>query len=261
MVTRDSRSSHHATVVSGLESTNVVAALGIYLSACVATAIRVNLEIALDLLGTRPNDIDQLTRGIDAVVGHDNNIAAILKETRRDPWITEGISHLCAMVSRDIANLGPPGRIEAVTLVHPDVTEHGLDQLGIFHDGELGICVGEAKASDQDISGNLSDAATKFKEVELGRHDQDIRTTISYLRDSLSVELQQLITPTFWADNRAYQAYAAYPENGFDHRRKRPALGSLIGAPSSVNVICLSLQDYEAFFDDVADAMRLAIEP
>lgn len=262
-VTRDPRPSHHASVVSGLEDAPVIEALGIYLAGCVGTAIRVDLEIALDLLGNQPNEVAQLRRSVESIIGADNNVNENFKETRRDPWITEGIAHLCAMLSRDHVNLGPPGRIEAVTLVHPDVTEHGLDQLAIFHEAPvLGVSIGEAKASDQDIGGNLTEAAVKFREVEIGIHDPDIRTTINYLRGSLPQALQSLITQTFWSDRRTFQAYAAYPVNdGFDHRRARPALGALNGAPDTVNVVCLALDDYSQFFDDVADAIREAVEP
>jgi hypothetical protein len=260
-VTQETANSHVCTMVYGLEHPKPIQAIGIYLAACISTAIKANLEIALDLTGSSPNELTQLRNTVHRIIGPDNQISNIEKETRRNPWITEGLAHLCAMLSRKQQFLFPAGRIEALNLVHSDVTDHGLDHFGIFHRSKkLGVSIGECKTSDKDISGNLTDASTKFHEVINGIHDPRIRTHIQYLRASLPSEIESLITQTFWKEKQLFTAYISYPEHlSFNAKRRRPTFENIQGSPSSVNVISFELKDFDAFFNNLSDAIRQAI--
>lgn len=260
-VTRNPRSSHMVSRVQSFEDLAVVRALGIYLAACIAGGVKANLKIALDLFDVVPQEAAALQKDVHQLIGANNQVSNEFKATRRNPWIAEGIAHLCARLSHDHTHLGPLGRIEVVTNVHDDVTDHGLDQLAIYEDGGfLGISIGESKASNGNISANVTDAADNFASVQNGDHDAHIRRTVNHLRDSLPAALQTLITKSFWRDRRSFLAFAVYNNaDTFQPQRARQSLQKLPGAPHSVNLICITLDHYDVFFDGIATAIRESI--
>jgi hypothetical protein len=141
--------------------------------------------------------------------------------------------------------------------VHDDVKEHGLDLVGIYTctaSGVLGLAVSESKASENNATGHVASAAELFRDVMNGQRDPHIRSKVQALRHALPDTAQALITPAFWKDEKCFSAYVAVSgSSGFDVNAARPTYSQIQPRPT---VIVLSLANYRAFFDGLADRIR-----
>jgi hypothetical protein len=255
-------SSHLVSSVHGLEQPAAIDAFATYaLIAGIGQGIRVNLAIATEMLGGGPVFGGQLQRDVDRIIGTSNAISDDFRENRRNPWFTECLGHALLNISRDVVDLGPPGRIEALTLVHTDVSDHGLDLVGLhLEQALLGLNVAEAKASENHASNHGSATATLFAEIDAGTRDAEIRAKVQLLREALSQERQTLVTPSFWHGRRAYLAVISYgATSSFAPTHARPAYGSLTVGAARVRLVAVPLSNYRKFFDDVADRVRALV--
>jgi hypothetical protein len=120
--------SHRVAVVHGLEAPAVVENLAIYLvGAGFARGIRSSLRIAREFLALAPDEETEVARSVRAVIGNDNAVDSDFKSNRRDPWIAEGISHLVLWLSRRLPALAARGQIQALTQLHVQPMEQGID--------------------------------------------------------------------------------------------------------------------------------------
>jgi len=255
--------SHHVILVEGLEAPATAEAFATYaLIAGIGQGIRTNLAIATELLGGGPSFGVELQRDVERLIGSNNSITDDFREDQRNPWFTECLGHALLCLSRVIPALGPQsGRVEAITPVHLDVRDHGLDLVGLhIEQALLGLSIAEAKASEAHASQHGSATAILFSEVDSGTRDAEIRGKVQILREGLPTPYRSLITPSFWHDKRVYFAVISYgAASTFTPNRSRPAYSGLAVDASRVRLIAIALADYKQFFDGVADRVRALV--
>lgn len=250
--------SHTLTVVN-IEKPEVIDAFALYaLVAGIGCGIRMNLEIATDLLGGGPDFSSELVRQVYMLLGEDNNIDQAFREGQRNPWFTECLGHALLKISSSNEHLASPGDLEALTHVHLDVRDHGLDLVGLyFNEDAAGINITEAKASENNASQHGSATATLFAEIDGGVRDFEIMRTVQHLREALSQERQGLITSFFWHRRRVYFAVISYSDaSQFTPSRRRSSYASLSVPPHNIKLLAVPLQNYHQYFDEVADKVR-----
>lgn len=254
--------SHVVVVVDGLEKPAAVEAFATYaLVVGIGQAVRVNLAIATEMFGDGPQFVDALRRDVERTIGASNTITDDFREDQRDPWFTECLGHLLLNLSRDVTALGPPGTIQALTLVHTDVRDHGLDLVGLhMEQALLALNVAEAKASENNASNHSGATATLFAEVDNGARDMEIRAKVQILREALPAERQALVTPAFWHARRSYAAVISYAHaSPFSPAHQRPTFAALAVGADRVRLLAVPLANYKQFFDTLADRVRALV--
>jgi hypothetical protein len=255
-------SSHRVALVEGLEAPGVTASLAVYLvGAGFARAVSTSLRIAAAFLPTTPEAEDQIRRAVVAVIGQNNQVPVSFKTDQRNPWIAEGIAHLILWLSRRTVALSPRGRLHALSPLHVGAKEQGIDLSALFSDElDLGITIGEAKASRLNATSNVAEAAAFFGSIDDGDPIREIqlRDRVQLLRQALADHLAQRVTAALWEENRCYLPFVAYGANDspFSPRRGRSSYRGLTPGYERVLLVCLGLADYEQFFDTLADSMR-----
>jgi hypothetical protein len=255
-------SSHQVTIVHGIEQQETMEAFATYaLIADIGQGIRVNLAIAAEVLGGSPNFGTELQQQVERIIGANNAIQDDFREDQRDPWFTECLGHALLNISRDVLELAPPGPIQALTLVHTDVRDHGLDLVGLhLEQALLGLHISEAKASENNASNHGSATAKLFAEVDAGSRDPEIRGKVQLLREALPQGQQRLVTPSFWHGQRAYVAVICYSANSsFAPAHARPAYARLAVGAQRIRLLAVPLSNYRQFFDTIADRVRALV--
>jgi hypothetical protein len=259
-----STESHRVAVVHGLEEPEAVQCLGTYLvGAGFTRAVRTSLRIADEFLNMSPDQEGVIREAVSTVVGIDNTVDYAFKTDQRDPWIAEGIGHLALWISRRQPILAARGRLRALRPLHVQSKEQGIDLAGLFtHDDALGITIGEAKASQSNATSHMADAASFFSAIDAGDpiREVQIRDVVQLLRETLRPRYQSLVTPALWEENRCYFPVVAYGNaSSFSPGRTRKTYRNLSPGIQGVLMVCLCLENYEGFFDDVSNAMRAAL--
>lgn len=247
---------HIVTQVDGLDSLQHEIAL--YLYACVAAHVDCSLRIVESLIGTTVDDRLALQNELKRLlIPPDPSKTDYFRVQHRDPWILEGIGHLMIKLSKNHPELGPPGEVKALTVLHDDVKDHGLDQVGMFTEQQLlSVNIGEAKASENGISAHIDATGKTFKEVRTGIHDFHIRGKIQQLRGSLPDDLQALITPSFWKNSQAFIAIAGYGSGAsIDLNSKRVCYERVGLSHDRIRLIAIKLQNYKDFFEVVSNTL------
>jgi hypothetical protein len=257
--------SHRVAVVRGLDDVGVVENLGTYLvGAGFARAVRTSLRITRQRLQLEPQQAVVIRQAIDKVIGADNGVDRVFKTDQRDPWIAEGIAHLVLWLSRRQAALAARGRIQALAPLHIQSKEQGIDLAALYLDGaDLGVHIGEAKATENNATTNVAEAAAFFREIDAADPIRILQVVnvVQLLRESLRSDIDERVTDALWEDNRCYGAVVAYGNgsSSFSPTRARHTYRNLAPGSQHVLLVCLCLDDYPRFFDHVANAMRGAI--
>jgi hypothetical protein len=255
--------SHTALVLSGLSDPGVVESLGIYLVALLAGVVRTNLALSTVLLEQTPDGHAQLVTDVEARLtppkGASVGVVANFNANVRDPWIAEGVGHALLAVRGRIETACLSGAVAAMTVPHAKPSQQGFDLFAIYaEDGLPAMALGEAKATQGNGSGRLTEATSFFRAVEDGEREVDIRMQVVSLFESLEPDLQDKLSAGFWRERASYLPFVAYGDH-VDPATERPALAA-IGRPASYKrVIHCRPTDYAAFFDAVAAAMRDAV--
>lgn len=246
-----------------MEDDGVVQQLGLYLvGAGVLRAVSTDLRITEAFLQLAPDVEDQMRRAITERIGTNNAITDEFRLTERDPWIAEGVAHLILWLSRRTRALATRGRVQALMTLHVHPKEPGIDLTALFDDElALGVTIGEAKASERHATGQVRDAASFFSGMDNDVLRQvQLRNGVQLLRTSLKPELDALVTPSLWEENRCYLSLVAYDgSSSFSPSRARRSYRALRPGAARVLLVCLSLTNYREFFDRVSDAMREAL--
>lgn len=251
-----SAGTHVVTEVDGLESLTDEVAM--YLYGCVASHVDCSLKIVQALVGTAVDERQALKNDIQSLlIAADPTRADFFTVQHRNPWILEGIGHLMLKLSKEHPKLGPPGEVMALTVLHDDVKDHGLDQVGIFAEEELlSVNIGEAKASENGIAAHIDDTGRKFQEVRKGHHDFHIRSEIQQLRNSLPGKVQELVTPSFWKNSQAFIAIAGFGTNAsVDLTSSRVCYERVSVDSNRIRLIAIKLTSYSEFFKKVSTAL------
>ena len=225
-------------------------------------AISAALAIRAELADTDEGRVE-LEKNVHSIIGDaPGTLTPDEIGTRRNPWIAEGMWHLCFAVARNLAAAHPPGAVVAVHLPHPRVTDHGIDVAVIYRfENEFGISIVETKAYPRNVSGAVQNSLQFFREVDDGDHAVRLRQMIATMRAALPPTDQPLISQTLWQQRRAYIANPHYEAtHAPDWSNERPALAKLFPGSEGVFIMPHGVAGFDAFFDHVAEEMRRAVE-
>jgi hypothetical protein len=119
--------------------------------------------------------------------------------------------------------------------------------------------IGEAKTSKNNVAQLLTEAERLFEAIEAGERDGDIRRAVNGLVLSLASDVQPLVVGALWRESRCYLPVVCF-ETGLDPSSERERLTTLATAGADCRLIVIQHSDHDAFFEDVAHAMRAAVE-
>ncbi|MGN6868457.1 MAG: hypothetical protein ACTHMY_08645 [Solirubrobacteraceae bacterium] len=254
---------HTALIVGGLDESEVKHALALYMVALLAGMVRTTLRLTAALLDRTLEGKQRLRADVEARLSPPlgaSRSQAEFNEDVRDPWIAECVGHALLAVRERVETPCVRGAVAALMVPHVKPSMQGLDLFAIYEDGGLpAMALGEAKATMNSGGSRLSEAASFFRTVANGDRDVDIRMHVTVLTESLSEELQQGLSAAFWQERASYLPVIAYGV-ALDVARRRPALGQIPRTAEDKRVIFCNPANYAAFFDDIAAAMRLAVD-
>jgi hypothetical protein len=253
---------HSILTVSGWNSSpNTRRAIGRYLVGLRVCAIDAALSIRAEIADTDTGRLE-LRRNVYAIIGeHPNSLSVTLIRTSRNPWIAEGLWHLCLVVARQVAPLHPPGAVVAINLPHPKPSDHGIDVAVLYRIGDaFGFSIVESKAYPDNVGNAVQNSIVFFREVDSGTHALRIRQIISVMRAQLGQPDQGRISLTLWEERRNYFANPHYDsQHAPNWTNPRPALATLAPGPNGVFLMPHGIQGFDAFFDNISAEMRAAV--
>ena len=230
-----------------------------YLVGLRACAIDAALNIRAELEDT-PRDRSEIVESVIHLVGGSNDkLTADQKQDERNPWIAEGIWHLCMAIAKRRPGIHPVGNIIALNPIHVASKDHGLDVAAIYQEEEaiFGLSLIESKAYKKDPNGAIGKIVTFFEGVDKGNHATRIRQAVQVMRASLPANTQGAISKSFWKRRRSYLPNPHYEEScEIDWTRSRPSFRKL--EPDSANILVMPhmICGFDDFFDNIADEMR-----
>jgi len=256
-------SSHIAILVEGLEGPKATAALGRYLIGALAGAIELDARLSGVLLARGADARAELTRTVQRLIGASNSFSTDreirFRDTRRNAWIAEGVVHALLVLRARVDTACLAGPVRALGPPHAIPSQQGLDAVAIYVDGATPVvAIGESKASLDDGSGQLTEAASLFTKVDAGDYGVDLRSAMLALRPVLPPTLAEQVSDALWRHNRCYLPVIVH-QTPFSPAANRPALDRLVPPVERRRLLAVRLNDFHGFFDAVADAMRAAV--
>lgn len=258
---------HQALIVAGWDDNDSCRqAIAHYLVGIRACAIDAALNIKATLTDTT-EDRTEILQSVLAVVGKTNEWSSdpeeceeqrAFKQDERNPWIAEGIWHLCLAVAAHRSEIHPMGNIILLDYAHIKAKDHGLDVSAIYQaNGETGISLVETKAYRNNPNGAISAAVGFFRDVDKGNHSTRIRQAVQIMRTALTPELNGTISSSFWKQNRTYICNPHYhADHSVDWTNARTSFRNLEPEPDYIAIMPHCIVDFDLFFDDIAEKMR-----
>lgn len=253
---------HQALIVTGWsDNDSTRQAIAHYLVGIRACAMDAALNIRANLADTAEDRVEVLQNVIE-VVGETNDESTDqqrrFKQDERNPWVAEGIWHLCMAVAAQRAEIHPMGNIILLDYAHIKAKDHGLDVAAIYQTSETtGISLVESKAYKDDPNGAINAAVGFFRDVDEGKHSTRIRQAVQIMRTALTAEQNATISASFWKRNRTYICNPHYhATHNMDWTNTRISFRNLKLEPLYIAIMPHSILDFDRFFDDVSDKMR-----
>lgn len=250
---------HRTVMITGWNDSNMMRqAVAEYLVGLVACAIDAALNIRAELEDTPEDRIDILT-DVYRITGNDTHqLSLSQKQSERNPWIAEGIWHLCLAVANRRPGLHPMGSVIALDYAHVAAKDHGLDVAAIYEtDQGFGLTLIESKAYKSDPNGAITQAVGFFREVDAGRHAMRIRQAVQIMRTALPSDKQDRITNSFWQRIRSYVPNPHYDSTQeIDWSNARPSFSNLQPSREHIVIMPHAISDFDGFFDNIANEMR-----
>lgn len=251
---------HGVLEVTGWQDTNSIDALAMYLVALRACVIDQAGRIYTGLIGDTRDCACDILQSVNEIVeqpSHSNESVQEWKSKWRNPWIAEGIWHCCMRVAMNVPELHKRGTIIALELPHISPKDHGLDVTALYvkENVGLGMTIIETKAYRDAPNKAISDAVTMLKAIEAGKYDTRLRQMVTSFRTVIDASYKQQLSSSLWKNERTlipnphYEARTATVQ----WARKRNSFSQLT-AP--VVIMPHAIDGYNAFFDEVANAMR-----
>ncbi|GHJ49044.1 hypothetical protein Cs7R123_63860 [Catellatospora sp. TT07R-123] len=255
---------HTVVAINGLSKPEVPVALGRYLVGALAGAVELDAKLSSQLLAYGPDGHAEIQSTVTALVGTTNVFTTDgeirFRDTKRNAWIGEGVGHALLALSARQETSCTDGQVVTLKRVHPTATRQGLDSVSTYvKAGVLGIAIGESKSTQKYASGNLGEAIGLFVKLENGVYEQDLRDAVMSFRYVLSDDLKPQVSQELWKTNAAYLPMIVH-ETAYNFATSRPILASLRQPLERRRIIVVQLDDFHAFFDRVADAMRAAVD-
>jgi len=230
-----------------------------YLVGLRACAIDAALNIRAELEDT-PEDRNEIVQSVIEIIGNSpDELTEAQKQTERNPWIAEGIWHLCITIAKDKPDIHPVGNILAVKPVNVSSKDHGLDIAAIYqvNDNLFGLSIIECKAYKNDPNKAINEAVSLFKKIDKGFYAPRIRQSIQLMRHSLPAHMQEMISTSLWKQYRSYIPNPHYDMCcAIDWANPRPSFNKL--KPEKTNIIIMPhiISGFDEFFDSIANKMR-----
>lgn len=221
-----------------------------YLVGLRASAIDAALNIRAELVDSQEDRLE-LVQNVDQILNSD-------KTTARNPWIAEGMWHLCLVLSKVRNEIHPLGKLIALNPAHPIAKDHGLDIVGIFETANsIGLSIVECKAYSADPNKAINEAVAFYEEIDSGKHAVRIRQAIQNMRAALTSDKQQFVTASFWKHTRAYLPNPHYSSTiDMKWDRVRPSLKKLFPGKDAIVIMPHAIGDFDKFFDSIAAQMH-----
>ncbi|MBI5933863.1 MAG: hypothetical protein HY867_09160 [Chloroflexi bacterium] len=235
-----------------------------YLVGLRVSAINAILQIQAALENTQQDRLEIL-ESVITIIGEDNNLSYDRKSHERNPWIAEGLWHMCMAVAARRRELHPNGNIVALDYAHVITKDHGLDIAAMYErDNIFGLSLVESKAYRDRPNDAINDAVAFFKEVDGGKHSARIRQSVQIMRNALSPDQQSKISASFWKRERTYLPNPHYHYNNnnqINWTNPRPSFRNLkpkcmIFDRSNIIIMPHILVEFDDFFDGISDEMR-----
>jgi len=250
---------HIITVTCWNDSALNREAVAHYLVGLRICAVDAVLNVRAHLEDTVADQIEVL-QSVTALVGESNtDLTDDEKPDDRNPWMAEGIWHLCMVIASRRPEIHPVGRIVALNPLHVSAKDHGLDVAAIYQedDGLFGLSLIETKAYKNNPNSAINSAVAFFRSVDQGQHTTRIRQAVQTMRTGLERDRQATISESFWKPRRSYLPNPHY-DSGHDINwtNPRPSFESLTPDRSNIVIMPHSIQNFDDFFDSIADEMR-----
>lgn len=252
---------HEAIVVSGWnDNAECRRAIAVYLVGLCESAIDTALKIRADLLDDDNESGNEIYEDVCGIVAENNaSLTEDQKQDERNPWIAEGLWHLCMVIANRKTEIHPIGNVVSVGPVHVRAKDHGLDGLAIYEVDEdnLGLSIIESKAYKSDPNQAISKAVAFFKQIDENKHSSRIRHSVNLMRSGLSPELQSKVSGSFWKRIRTYIPNPHYDiTHTADWSNSRPSFRKLNVTKDNIIVMPHTITNFDEFFDQLAEEMR-----
>jgi hypothetical protein len=260
---QSSPASHTAIAATGLDDQVVAESLARYAVGFLAGWVQRDATISERLGVSGIDKRDEVRRLVNRIIaapeGLDHPEITHWRQTSRDPWIAEVLTHALFVIRRTTPSDSLKGAVVAVLRPHPVPKRQGLDSIAIYdEDGVAVVVVGETKASCDRGSDELTRACDMFDSVDAGLYGPDLRDAIDLLADVLPSHLAGQVSDNLWRDQRCYVPSIIH-ETAFDASSPRERLDHLVPPVERKRVLILRLSAFVRFFDQVAAAMPTAI--
>lgn len=251
---------HQVLLVTGWDaSPQVRQAVARYLVGLRVSAVNAALQVRAQLTDTPADDAEVLTN-VEAIIGVNGaGLTQAQIERHRNPWMAEGIWHLCLALAQRLPGLHPPGNLIALNLPHAETTEHGLDVAAIYEiGGGFGFSIVETKAYPRRPSQAITDSVGFFRKVDqgLGNLPLKIRQTIQRMRADLPAVIQEEIKEFLWKQNRSYLPNPHYDDQqAIKWDTARPSFTGLFPGPQGIIIMPHAVRNFPRYFDGLAAEM------
>ncbi|WP_129691318.1 hypothetical protein [Gottfriedia acidiceleris] len=251
---------HKAILTNGWNNNiDTIKSIAKYLVSIRASALDTALNICSFLLDDTPEGrLDILTSVFEIVGENPNSLTETQIVDERNPWLAEGLWHLCMFLSKEIKDIHPNGDIIAIGPVHVKAKDHGLDGIALYeNNSEIGLTLIESKAYKNDPNRAINKALGFFKEIDNENHTTRIRQDVNNLRSSLPFEKQRNISGAFWKRKRTYIPNPHYDSSiSINWSRKRTSFNSLLLSRENIIIMPNIIAGFDDFFTAISNEMR-----
>lgn len=251
---------HRTLLVKGWDNDNdTLKAVAKYLVGLRAAALDAALNICSILFDNSPAGKLDILNSVYEIVGKKtDSLTATQIRDERNPWLAEGLWHLCMFLSKEIKECHPCGDIIAIGPVHVKAKDHGLDGIVLYeHSGEIGLSLIESKAYKDDPNRAINKALKFFKEIDSEKHATRIRQDVSNIRKCLPPDMQRSIVGAFWNRKRTYIPNPHYDSSiNIDWTNNRDSFKSLKLTRDNIIIMPNIITGFDRFFNDISSEMR-----
>ena len=251
-------SSHRTIVVTGWDTAPALEAIAVYLVGLLASAISTALRVRAQITDSQDDRLE-LVANVHRLVGSSSSsFSDTEKSGERNPWLAEGMWHLCLFLSQIRTDFHPAGAVVALQLPHIYSNDHGFDVFALYRTGDtLGASFVESKAYARNPNGAIGDAVTYFAAIDAGDHHGRLRQTVAAMRDGLPTDAQPLFSPSLWKDLRTYIPNPHYDNaTVVDWQTTRRSFAKLAVPREQILIMPHAVQGFASFFDTLSDKMR-----